>query len=60
MMPFPSHQKTDRAETAAILGILTFEILKVFDDIFLAVSGSADGGILTKLIKQTIIIIVVG
>ena len=53
-------QKTDRWETAAILGVLTFEILKVFDDALLAVTESADDGVLVKLGKKIILVIIIG
>ena len=59
LSPSDLHQTVDRAETVAIFGILTFEILKVFDDVLVAVSGSADG-ILTKLGKQILIVILIG
>ncbi len=49
-----------RYETAAIFGILTSEILKVFDEILLGISGASDDGVLVKLGKRLIFVIVIG
>ena len=60
MVPFDPHDKTDRIETAAVLAILTFEILKVFDGLLLAITQSPEDGVLTKLGKQIVVAIVIG
>lgn len=54
------HRDTDRYKTAAILGILTVEILKVFDEVLRAKSGSSDDGVLVKFGGRIVVVIVIG
>jgi hypothetical protein len=52
--------KMDRFETAAIFGILTSEILKVFDEILLAISEASADGVMIIFLKRMVIVILIG
>jgi len=60
VLSFDPGQIENRYEMAAIFGILTFEILKVFDEILLAVSGASIDGVLIKFGKRIVVVVIVG
>ncbi|CAF5023013.1 unnamed protein product, partial [Rotaria sp. Silwood1] len=60
LSPGDFYQKVNRFETAAIFGILTFEVLKVFEEILLPANEASDDGVLVKLGKRMVIVVVIG
>ena len=49
-----------RYETAAIFGILTSEILKVFDEVLLAIGEASVDGLMIIFLKRIVIVILIG
>ena len=49
-----------RYETAAIFGLLTSEILKVFDEVLLAVGEASVDGVMIVFLKRIVIVILIG
>lgn len=50
----------NRYETSAIFGILTFEILKMFDELLIAKSGSSDDGVIRISLKRILLVFLLG
>ena len=55
----PFH-KMHRYETAAIFGLLTSEILKVFDEILVAIGEASVDGLMIVFLKRIVIAILIG
>ncbi|CAF1079200.1 unnamed protein product [Rotaria sordida] len=60
LSPIDSNKKINRYESAAIFGILTFEILKVFDEVLLTINETSADGVLVKFGKRIFVVIVQG
>ncbi|CAF0753896.1 unnamed protein product [Adineta ricciae] len=50
----------NRYQTAAIFGILTFEILLFFDEVLLAISGTSNDGVMIIFLKRIFLAILIG
>ncbi len=50
----------NRYVAPAIFGILTFEILKFFNEILLSISGGSDDGVLIILLKRIVVVSLIG
>jgi hypothetical protein len=60
LSPIDLYHKMNRYETAAVFGILTFEILKVFDDVLLAISETSSEGVLVIFLKRIVVVFLIG
>ncbi len=58
-LPIDLYHKRNRRETAAVFGILTFEILKVFDDVLLAISEASGDGVLVIFLKRIVVVFLI-
>ena len=58
--PIEPFRTSNRFTTATVFGIIAFEVLKIFEEIFLRTATSISRGVLFELIERIAMVVLVG